>query len=370
MFRVCMPWNCLIIRNRKKMENTDPNNLDREPNDSLLLSYIKGTATASEKASVEAWIAENAENEKTVRQLGKIYFAQRTHERIASRDPQMAFEKVQKRINGKMRRIWVQRFVVAAACLVSVVFLLKITTRTQQPLQQQQAQLITVEANPGMRTHIHLPDGTMAYLNSGSTLTYTIPFDVKERKVALKGEAYFKVSHNPEQPFVVSVADDKMNIKVLGTEFNVQAYNDDDLIQTTLVSGAIDLHYKNSNGEIVGRSVKPSEKVVYDSHSGNVSVKTVNTDYDTAWMQGRLVFKETPLPEVLKKMTHYYNVTFSVVDPVIQTYNFTGTFDNRQLSQVLDYLKISSGIDYDINQSNQDDSEGVNRTRIILRKRK
>lgn len=227
-----------------------------------------------------------------------------------------------------------------------------------------------MEANPGMRTHIHLPDGTMAYLNSGSTLTYTIPFDVKERKVALKGEAYFKVSHNPEQPFVVSVADDKMNIKVLGTEFNVQAYNDDDLIQTTLVSGAIDLHYKNSNGKIVGRSVKPSEKVVYDSHSGNVSVKTVNTDYDTAWMQGRLVFKETPLPEVLKKMTHYYNVTFSVVDPVIQTYNFTGTFDNRQLSQVLDYLKISSGIDYDINQSNQDDSEGVNRTRIILRKRK
>ncbi|MCE5225302.1 MAG: anti-sigma factor, partial [Porphyromonadaceae bacterium] len=167
------------------MENTDPNNLDREPNDSLLLSYIKGTATASEKASVEAWIAENAENEKTVRQLGKIYFAQRTHERISSRDPQVAFEKVQKRINGKMRRIWVQRFVVAAACLVSVVFLLKITTRTQQPLQQQQAQLITVEANPGMRTHIHLPDGTMAYLNSGSTLTYTIPFDAKERKVAL-----------------------------------------------------------------------------------------------------------------------------------------------------------------------------------------
>lgn len=136
------------------------------------------------------------------------------------------------------------------------------------------------------------------------------------------------------------------------------------------MSGAIDLHYKNSNGKIVGRSVKPSEKVVYDSHSGNVSVKTVNTDYDTAWMQGRLVFKETPLPEVLKKMTHYYNVTFSVVDPVIQTYNFTGTFDNRQLSQVLDYLKISSGIDYDIKQSNQDDSEGVNRTRIILRKRK
>lgn len=351
------------------MENTDSHSIDREPNESLLLSYIKGTTSEVEKRAVECWMVEDQENEKTVLQLTRIFFAQKTHERIASRDPQIAFEKVQRRIKGKTRRIWIQRFVVAAACLVGFIFLLALYPLLQQSVEQK-AQLITIETNPGMRTHINLPDGTIAYLNSGSRLTYSLPFNPKERNVTLEGEAFFKVAHNPEQPFIVSVAGDKMNVKVLGTEFNVQAYTDDNLIQTTLVTGKVNLFYRNNSGKMVEKSLMPSEKAVYDYQNGSVSIKTVNTEYDTAWMEGKLVFKETTLPEVLKKLSHFYNVKFKVNDPVIEGYNFTGTFDNRQLSQILDYLKISSEMDYDIKQSNKDDSEGVNYTTIILRKRK
>ena len=161
---------------------------EREPNASLLLSYIKGRASASERKQVEEWMAENEENEQAVLQLGRIYFAQRTHQRIASRDPHAAFESMQKRKKGRQVKMWIQRIAVAAACLTGVVFVTKYISKAQKPAQQI-SQLITVEANPGMRTHIHLPDGTTAYLNSNSTLTYTIPFDEKERSVALKGEA-------------------------------------------------------------------------------------------------------------------------------------------------------------------------------------
>ena len=341
---------------------------EREPNASLLLSYIKGRASASERKQVEEWMAENEENEQAVLQLGRIYFAQRTHQRIASRDPHAAFESMQKRKKGRQVKMWIQRIAVAAACLTGVVFVTKYISKAQKPAQQI-SQLITVEANPGMRTHIHLPDGTTAYLNSNSTLTYTIPFDEKERSVALKGEAYFKVSHNAEQPCVVSVADDNMHIRVLGTEFNVQAYEEEEDIQTTLVEGSVKLLYKNESGKMVEQSLKPSEKADFNHRSKNMMVKTVDTEFDTAWMDGRLVFKDTPLPEVLKKLSHFYNVKFEVTDPIIRSYNFTGTFSNRQLSQILNYLKISSNINYTINQSEEDDSEGVKYTTIVLRKR-
>lgn len=102
-----------------------------------------------------------------------------------------------------------------------------------------EAQIVTVQANAGMRTHFNLPDGTVAYLNSGSVLSYPLHYDKKERRVTLTGEAYFKVTHNPEQPFIVSVANDRMRVKVLGTEFNLQSYNNESIVQTTLVSGAV-----------------------------------------------------------------------------------------------------------------------------------
>ena len=84
--------------------------------------------------------------------------------------------------------------------------------------------MVTVRSNPGMRTSCNLPDGTVAYLNSGSTLIYPVPYDNDKRAVTLDGEGYFKVTHDPEKPFIVNVADGKMRVKVLGTEFNLQAY--------------------------------------------------------------------------------------------------------------------------------------------------
>ena len=102
-------------------------------------------------------------------------------------------------------------------------------------------------------------------------------YDKKERRVTLTGEAYFKVTHNPEQPFIVSVANDRMRVKVLGTEFNLQSYNNESIVQTTLVSGAVHIEAVK-NGDIVSTiKLKPSERAVYDISSGSVSIATVNT---------------------------------------------------------------------------------------------
>ena len=96
----------------------------------------------------------------------------------------------------------------------------------------------------------------------------------------------------------------------------------------------------------------------------------INTMYETAWMDGILMFKDTPLPEALKKLSYYYNVEFVIQDAEIKSYCLTGILDNRLLSQTLDYLRISSNIDYRIEDMKTDDSKGTNRTRVILWKGK
>lgn len=86
----------------------------------------------------------------------------------------------------------------------------------------------------------------------------------------------------------------------------------------------------------------PSEKAVYDLTDKTLEVINVDVESEIAWKEGRLVFKETPLPEVLRCLANFYNVDFKVMDPVLDSYRLTGTFNNRQLSQILDYLRISS----------------------------
>ena len=291
-------------------------------------------------------------------------------ERIASRNPLIAYEKLEQRLAKRTRLYWLKRFSVAAACIIAIIGLSSLISYIRVGSSAGAPQHITLEANAGIRTHFNLPDGTVVYLNSGSSLSYPMPYDSKERKVCLSGEAYFKVTHNEKQPFIVSAFGDRYNVRVLGTEFNMQAYASEDQISTTLVKGSVNVEVKNKIGKIYKWELKPSEKAVCDIDEGKVLITKVNTIYETAWMEGKLMFKNMPLPQVLKRLSYFYNVKFEIQDPVINSYYFNGTFENKQLSQVLDYLKISSRIDYEIKQAMTDDSQGSQSTMVILRKKK
>lgn len=333
-----------------------------EPDELLLFRYIRETVSEEEKMWVDNWLDEDDQNEKALLQLASIDYAIHTRERVSSRNPLDAYAKVQKRISLSIQKVWLHRACWVAACFLGVLIMSTVINKTMNV----EAQIITVQANSGMRTSFNLPDGTVAYLNSGSILSYPLPYDKKERRVVLAGEAYFKVAHNPEQPFIVSVADDRMRVKVLGTEFNLQAYKNETTVQATLISGSVNIEMIKNGNIVSGANLKPSEKAIYDITTGVVSISRVNTEYDTAWKEGRLIFKDMPLPEVLKKLAYFYNVKFEVKDPVISSYRFTGTFDNKQLSQVLDYLEISSQIKYTINHVKSDDSLRVQHTTVVL----
>ncbi len=341
---------------------------ESKPEDIFLLEYIKGSASPEVTEVVEAWLCKNEGNKAILLDLAKIYFAHHTHQRIAARIPESAFEKIQNRIKGNQRKLWVKRYAMVAACLAFFV-LGGLATYWMNPFQGD-TQMITISSNAGMRTRLQLPDGTNVCLNSGSQIRYPSVFSKSKREVVLEGEAYFEVNHQPSHPFIVHMAKDQVRIKVLGTTFNAQSYADERRVETTLVDGKVVLEMKDMAGNIATRVLRPSEKVTFDLQNGLYEVKTVHTLQEIAWIDGKLMFKDTPLPEVLEELSYFYNVKFDVKDPVINSYRFTGTFENRQLSQVLDYLKISSNMDYVIHYTTEDDSKDMKYTVVQLRKRR
>jgi transmembrane sensor len=170
-----------------------------------------------------------------------------------------------------------------------------------------------------------LADGTKVWLNAASSITFPTAFNGRERKVKITGEAYFEVKHNAAQPFRVETKG--QTIEDIGTEFDVNAYDDEPVIKTTLVSGSVKVSQNN-------RSVilKPGEAAV------GMEVKAGNTEQATAWKKGLFSFKETNIEEVMRQLSRWYDVQVNYPQGVPHTV-FTGEMHRDvNASQVLDIL--------------------------------
>ncbi len=196
---------------------------------------------------------------------------------------------------------------------------------------------VTVKVPLGTKQIIVLPDNTKVWINAGSTLNYPKHFGTL-RTVHLTGEAYFEVTKDARHPFIVSTP--LMNVKVLGTGFDVSAYPGDNQVKTTLVHGKVLVYQVNKDGLVKEKAILlPGEQSVFRVAGKTFSVKKVNTKNYTAWRNGKLTFKDTPLPEVIKQIDRWYNVKIFVYDKVIEHFDYTVQFDNDSLDCVLKVLQ-------------------------------
>ncbi|MCK9410673.1 MAG: DUF4974 domain-containing protein [Prolixibacteraceae bacterium] len=202
----------------------------------------------------------------------------------------------------------------------------------------------------GMRTKFQLSDGTMVHLNSGSKLIFPDEFEDKARKVELIGEAFFDVSPNPSKPFIVRTS--AINVRVLGTSFNLQAYPGTNKVSTTLVHGKVVLEREMDGISKQVAELKPSDRAVYKTEEKAINV-SVEEDLDkfTAWKDGKLVFFNDPIEDVAEKLGNWYNVTVKIYNQELKRYRFTATFTDEPIEQVLDLLSKSSPIQYRIRKA-------------------
>lgn len=328
----------------------DENQHTGGPNDLTLLRYLTEETSDAETAVVESWVKRRPENKKLLTQMACVYHAQKTHNNIRSRDPHQAFDKVQRRIQRNVRTRVLKRIAVAASLVIGLLGI-GIFFFNQPAVEPQ---WITIYAKTNLRSTFSLPDGTKVQLNSGSSLTYPSAYTGNERTAKLEGEAFFDVAPNAKRPFVVRVADDRLAVRVLGTQFTVSAYPEEEAIQTTLLSGSVQVEIPEAN---LTRVLKPAEKAYYMPKDKQVQVMEADIDRETDWMHNKLVFRATPMREVLDRLARYYDVEFDIKDNVIYGYTFTGSFENKPLHQVLDYMRLSSKIKYVIRHKKATDTK-------------
>ena len=199
----------------------------------------------------------------------------------------------------------------------------------------------------GQRTVITLDDGTRVWLNAASRLLYPKTFsNQKIRKVFLDGEGFFDVEEDSAKSFVVQTTG--IMIKVLGTSFNVRSYDRDVVIQTTLIKGSVAIESLAEDSEKI--VLAPNQTAAFDKTTRKISLD-MQTDPEnyTGWKDGKLVFDDRPLSDIIVALERWYNVEFTVAQEVSLECHFSAKIDNLTLTEVLELFKASDGIDYRIN---------------------
>ncbi|SHJ80144.1 FecR family protein [Tangfeifania diversioriginum] len=195
----------------------------------------------------------------------------------------------------------------------------------------------------GKTSEIILPDGTKAFLNAGSRLVYPEFFVDKTREVFLVGEAFFDVTHDENNPFIVQTTD--VRIKVLGTSFNVSAYPSDKIIETVLTKGKVMLEQNSTRLFDESIEMVPGQLAAFDKTKREAILNKVDIENYTLWKDGLLKFESSDLSRVIKKLERFYNIRFSYQDPFLGGIEISGKLDlNENRDEVLGVVASAASV--------------------------
>lgn len=209
---------------------------------------------------------------------------------------------------------------------------------------QKEEKKITIQNNhlvipKGKTYQLLLSDGTRIWLNSETEITYPTRFVGNKREITLIGEAFFEVAKNKEKPFIVNA--NGMEVKVLGTSFNVSCYTADKTISTTLIEGSVSV--KTENKKTV--TITPSEQFTYNRDDAKTDIRIVNTELFTSWINGEYIFKDTALEEIVKKLQRWYDFSVNYEDESLKNNRYSLIVDrNTDIDHLLEVISYTSDI--------------------------
>jgi transmembrane sensor len=231
----------------------------------------------------------------------------------------------------------------------------------QEPILAESPVKSTLFAPLGSRISFSLPDGTKGWLNSGSSLEYSLPFN-NNRQVAILGEAWFDVAHDANHPFEVTV--DNSKVKVLGTKFNLNAYPEEKYVEVVLEEGKVEF---STPGIVSGIVMKPNERLVLND--GAININKTDASKFAAWKEGKLMFRGDPMAEVARRIERWYNVDVVLVDKELEKDVIRGTFQDDSLEEVLRYLSLTSPMRYRIIDRKLLDDGTIQKKKVLLYKK-
>ncbi|NVO09358.1 MAG: FecR domain-containing protein [Bacteroidales bacterium] len=271
----------------------------------LLIKKIQGRCTPEEELQLQGWLFESEENRNIFFQYKMFWQAQKIKTYSSESHLNVALEKYNKRIDtirSKEKRIKIFKglrwaaIVLVIACLPTLYFYLK--------TDKHEVTLITESVGlKGDIKVINLTDGTKVWLNKGSSVRYPSKFENIERTIYLEGEVFLDVKKDPTHPFIVKTQ--SIQIKVLGTSFNINTRCEDNIVQTTLVEGSVMI--LDENGKKIA-SLNPGQMAAVDISSKKVQIKDVNPKCYTSWRTGEVYFENANLVEIITKIEEVYGI--------------------------------------------------------------
>jgi ferric-dicitrate binding protein FerR (iron transport regulator) len=344
----------------------------------LLRKYKENSCTAEELARLKRYFADRKYESYIKRYLQQDLENYATQQQLSQPDFSSMFKNIQSRIDDsqivppsvKKRRSPVLQILRIAAILIPSLILGGVASYylfnrapASQPISYNE-----IRTPFGAQSEVVLPDGSKVWLNAGSTLRYMNVYNKDNRDIILTGEGYFKVAKNAALPFNVKTGD--LNIRAVGTEFNVKSYDDEGIIETTLVEGKIMI----SQNKKLRKSIylEPNQKAVYVKNNTKLTIEDLKAVRETkpevlrlkkgiiyvaekvdpvpivSWKENRLILKGEELSNLLIKLERKYDVKFIFESESLKQFRFTGTLENETLTQVLDVIKLSAPIDYDL----------------------
>lgn len=368
----------------------------------LIYKSIIANLSAQEQDELEVWRKADPRNEATYRRLLDIHYLERECRKLDAVNSARAMSDMQARLHiaHKQHTSSLRWKYIAAACVFLLCTAVGITLwntyylpqkahnpltdtadilqlppgKTQATLVKQDGTVLRLDADSvrnsyllsqqylsdskerasqineltiprGGEFKIVLEDSTVVWLNAESQLVYPESFARGERRVKLSGEAYFKVAHDSKRPFYVEAGG--MAVKVYGTEFNIQAYNDDNAVYTTLVSGSIALlPSAESMPELL---LTPGHQAIFRNEDRSTSVRPVDTNTVISWHNGHFSFEEQTLEQILRMLSRWYNFDYEIKDKELAKTIFKGNAERYvQLSEILTVLEKSGGIRFHI----------------------
>ncbi len=309
---------------------------------SSIIRLFSGEAEPGEKKQVRDWINQSEENRKLYTDLQEIWLASGTSDEYNTQNAIVRFKQQIKNRQIKVFRITeVLKYAAIAVLLIS----LPLVYYYGKEASVTEDTYTTITCTFGDKSAITLPDGSLVSLNSGSKITFNNNFHSDYRKVELEGEAYFSVKKNKEIPFQVKTSG--IEIEVLGTEFNLKAYPEENSISTTLVEGSVLI--SSNNQQTV---MEPSQKVVYNRDDEKMTLFNLNdTKPETEWKEGRLVFRNESLEELELKLERWFDVDIEFADADVKSRRFSGTLERESILEALSYFNYSDHVGYKINNN-------------------
>lgn len=348
----------------------------------LIARKLAGEASPAELAELQAWMQDNGHDQYLYEILDTYWQQQPNPEEEESKEEETRFQRIIAATQEAAdpapimisRHPW-RRWLPYAAALVIIAgssYGLYRYNRAPVAPAGDQLPISEVAASLGSRSRMVLPDGTQVFLNAGSRLTYHPSFNTQLREVNLEGEAFFEVTHDSQRPFIVHTSG--IDIKVLGTAFNVKSYAADATIEATLLRGSIEVVRKNdpSAPKVI---LRPHEKLVFNKEESpelvsspirqpttadnpdnppGISIMTLSGNKpdsvikETSWLYNKLNFEGDSFEEVAIKLERWYDVHITIRSERLKQMHLKGSFATESLPKALEYLQLIVPFTYTI----------------------